>query len=403
VKREELKNSESKLTVDHHCYFDRNEVANTLYWKFGDWNSAKGRESLARGTLESARNTDCFCPAGTVDTSPKLLAELLCIRTTEEAELLEADERKLFFYENQAVTVYDQACPDGAAPATAQSKKLEHAGPEGHSLCGQHFDGSAFEGSCFSRKDCLNDNIRCIRLGALTTATLYKHCNSVKDSNQVEYGMLDNSDKTEPTYFNLDPAYYDMSRIVTRGSGGALPTKCSVLGTLFNCLERDAAQVAELCRKNKECAAVMGLLETCMASGETLPACIMEQRSNSQLYADLTNAFANSECLAGNVMATSLRFLSESSRVPVMIVAQSAGYGQSPSASITSTSSGKALLGNNNGSSNSPEGDGGLSAGAVGGIIAGVASVGILGAVAVTHIKRTRAKNEMKQIEVPDL
>lgn len=269
-------------------------------------------------------------------------------------------------------------------------------------MCGQHFDGSGGEGSCWSGDDCLNDRIRCIRLGALTTATLYKHCNSVEDSIQVEYAMLDNSDKTEPTYFNLDPAYYDMSRIVTRGSGGALPTRCSVLGTLFNCLERDAAQVAELCRKNKECAAVMGLLETCMASGETLPACIMEQRSNSQLYADLTNAFANSECLAGNVMATSLRSLSESA-VHVMLGVQVPAYAQSPTASITSTSSGPALLRNNNDLPQSKKGAGGLSAGALGGIIAGVAGVGILGAVAVTHIKRTRAKNGMKNMEMPEL
>jgi len=390
------------LTVDHHCYFDR-DAADKMYWKFGDWNSAKGKDSLARGTLESAGNTDCFCPAGTVDTSPKLLAEAECIRTMAQAELFEADERKQFFYENQAVMVYDQACPDGAEPANAQSKKLEHTGPEGHSMCGQHFEGSGKAGSCYSGVDCLNDRIRCIRVGALTTAQLYKHCNSVDDAGQVKYGMLDNSNNIMPTYFNVDPAYYDLSRIVTRGSGGAPPTKCSVLGTLFNCMERDASQVAALCRNNKECAAVMDLLETCMVSGETLSACIMEQRSNSQLYADLTNAFVNSKCNAGDVMATSLRVLAES-RVHVILGVQSAGHSQSSTASVTSTSFGEAFLRNNNDDrTQSLKGAGGLSPGALGGIIAGVAGVGILGAVALTHIKRTRAKEGLKQMEMPEL
>jgi hypothetical protein len=208
-------NSESEFTVDHHCYLDR-DAADKLYWKFGDWHSAKGKESVARGTLGSAGNTDCYCPAGMVDTSPKLLAELECIRTTEEAELLEhTNERKQFFYENQAVMVYDQACPDGAAPANAQSKKLEHSGPEGYSMCGQHFDGSGGAGSCYMGDSCLNDRIRCIRVGALTTATLYKHCNSVGDAVQMEYAMLDNSNDMTPSYFNLDSAYYDVSRIMT--------------------------------------------------------------------------------------------------------------------------------------------------------------------------------------------
>jgi hypothetical protein len=397
-------NSESELTTDHHCYLDRN-AADKSYWKFGDWDSAEGEASLARGTLESAGNTDCFCPAGTVDTSPKLEAELDCIRDTEDAEMDGADDRKLFFYDSQAVIVYDQACPDGVLPASYRSKKFEHSGPEGHSLCAQHFDNSDGEGSCASPNPfegtCVNDKPRCIRIGALTSAKLYKHCQCVNCEGQVEYTELDNSEGTTFKYFNIDSQYYDTSRIVTTGSGGSSPTQCTVLGTLFNCLERDAPVAADLCRKDTECAAVMDLLEQCMASGETLPACIMEQRSNSQLYADLTNAFVNSECNAGNVMSTSLRSLTESG-VQVMLGAQMPGYAQSSTGSITSTSGGAAFLNNNNNLPTSSDAAG-LSAGALGGIIAGVAGVGILGAVAVTHYKRTRAKEDMKQIEVPDL
>jgi hypothetical protein len=396
-------NSESEeiTGMEHHCFLDRSATANTAYWKFGNWDSANGMASMEGGTFEGTQNTDCFCPAGTVDTSPKLEAELACIQN-EGQRGRGGDDRERFFYANQAVIVYDEPCPDGVLPATYRAKKFEDAGPDGHSLCGAHFENSIGEGSCASPNPfegtCVNDKPRCIRVGALTTAKLYKHCQCTTCEGNQFYTELDNSEGTAPKLFNIDPQHYDTSRIATLGSGGSPTTTCSVLGSLFDCLERDSPIVSDLCRKNTECSGLMDLLDTCVTSGETLPNCIMEQRSNNRLYADVTNGAVNSQCNSGNVMSTSLsldRALAAST-TQVMMAAQSAGYSSTQAGySVTSTSSGSALLNNNNGLPSSPSDDSGLGSAALGGIIAGVAGVAIVGAVAITH--RTRAKKEYQK------
>lgn len=400
-------NSESEEIIgnEHYCYLDlaMSQAERDTYWKFGDWSSAEGVASMNTGTVESNANNDCFCPAGTTDTSPKLEVELDCVKQEGEATLSSGDSRSVFFYQNRAVTVYDKECEsiNGPAGDDYRYRTYEHAGSDGHSLCASHFQdpsGGYFgSGSCASPNPfagpCVNDKVRCVVVGALTKAHLYKHCQCVNCGGQVAYSTLDNSDGVTPKFFNLEAADHDTSRIVTEGSGGSFTPKCRVLGGLFDCLERDAPVVSDLCRKDSDCNDLMDLLETCLSTGESLSDCIASQRSNNEAYADVTNAYSNSGCTQGDVAASGLSLNRQLSSETQINMVQTGLGGNGEYSGYSAQTDGQSTP-------NDSDSGNGLDAAAttavVAGVVGGVAGVAILAAVAFTHHKRAQQGSDAR-------
>jgi len=414
-------NSDSSVAADNHCYLDLT-AADQSYWKFGTWDK-EGKESHAKGTFEAVGNTDCYCPTGTVDTTPKLLQEQQAVdevakELKDEFTAIEDGiqngqidatikpsllKKKWFFY-NQEVVVYDTPCADGKEPKDGRKKPFGIAPQSGHMLCGQHFlnaDGTpSGSGSCAHKSrssTCVNDRVQCVKVGAFTTAELYKHCQCPTCKGNKLYTKLDNSKKSEATYFNIDASFHDTSRIVTKGSG-VISILTSVMGSACDCMKKAASAAVATCQADSSCASLLTSLETCMEKKDgSLTNCLSKEAPTSNLpFAALVNAFANTPCVKGNVEAAAKalmggRRLAIAGSLSVPVVASASGNTGGSAFSVTASASAPATQGGNSISSlttnAAPAASGGVSGGAAAGIAVGcVAAVGLV--VAGVVLKR---------------
>jgi len=248
----------------------------------------------------------------------------------------------------------------------------------------------------------VNDRVQCVKVGAFTTAELYKHCQCPTCKGNKLYTKLDNSKNPKATYFNIDASYHDTSRIVTKGSG-VISILTSVMGSIGDCMKKAASNAVATCKADSDCASLLTSLETCMEKRDgSLANCLKKQAPTSNLpFASLVNAFANTPCVKGNVEAaakalTGSRRLVAAGTMSVPVAASASGNTGGSAFSVTSSASAPATKVtaksvNALSTSASPSASAGVSGGAAAGIAVGcVAAVGLV--VAGVVYKRQQGK-----------
>jgi hypothetical protein len=272
-------NSAVLVGDEHHCYWDRRATAEEqTNWKFGTWD-IEGRMSKSIETQIEDGNTDCFCPAGTVDISKKLEIEDKAKEDFVQGVkdkidiIIDGDSSgitppEVVIWENSnSAYMYDAAgCTEGARKAPLSSIY-------NNVLCGTHWDladGSpSGNGNCnraSAHPTCTNDVVRSIMLPPMTTAKLYKHCNNNFDSpSNTRYPTIENYGLTAKCY-DLDAGTYDTSNIVIEGA--VLKVVANVVGTPADCMETKCMQYVQACRDDAVCAKVLELAEEIATQGE---------------------------------------------------------------------------------------------------------------------------------------
>jgi hypothetical protein len=270
-------NSALLVGDEHHCYWDRKATAaEQPGWKIGTWD-VEGRLSMSIETLFESGNTDCFCPAGTVDISPKILIEEkakedFIAALAQKVEEMKADgdsPSEIALLENSnAAFAYDTTDCNGRTISLSSVYQ--------NTLCGTHWSEGDGKGSCCRGSTCTNDKVRSIMLPPMTTAKTYKHCSSPTAGNQVKYSTIHNFEATAKCV-NLERT--DVSNIVL--GGAVLKVDAKIIGTPADCFESQCMNYVEACRAESTCATLLGQAEGITALGSGFLAAIKDVSTTS--------------------------------------------------------------------------------------------------------------------------
>jgi hypothetical protein len=278
-------NSAVLIGDEHHCYWDRKATAaEQPGWKYGTWD-VEGRLSKSIETQFESGNSDCYCPAGTIDISPKILIEekakedFLAALTAQVEEMKENGESPTeagVLQNSNAALAYDTNGCDGRTISLSSVYQ--------NVLCGTHWSESGGKGSCATSDTCTNDRVRSIRLPAMTTAKIYKHCASPNARGQQQYATIQNFEATEQCF---DLSRTDVSNIILEGAVLKLETK--IIGTPADCFESQCMNYVEVCRAEPACAALLGEAEGLVVLGASFLAAIKDVSTATASNALLQN------------------------------------------------------------------------------------------------------------------
>jgi hypothetical protein len=300
-----------------HCFYDRSATAEQQpHYKQGTWD-VEGRMSKSIETSFENGNEDCYCAAGTVDISKKLIIE----EEAAEEAFKEIDERINGKPEekDQAGNVVTPEVPGIGTPeekvvidnsknlraydgfdCPTDGQYIQLSTNYDNILCGTHFEGSNTHGSCWcgfaptcaaaNHPTCSNDLIRSIMLPPMTTAKLFKHCASEHAGEQIRYPSLENFGTT-PKCFNFkdlnqldgkqltadDPNGYEQLDVsMIQIEGAVLKVKADIVGTISACYESQCVPQMEDCAKDSECGKMMKESEYASAAGENFADAMQE-------------------------------------------------------------------------------------------------------------------------------
>jgi len=254
---------------DHHCYWDRQATAEEQPdWKYGTW-AIEGRLSGSILTHYENGNHDCYCPAGTMDISKKIQVEekakedfvaALVTKVADEASQGTVTPTEKVTIENSgaAKVFITDDCSLGSS--------LSLTSVYDNYMCSTHWDAGELtggKGPCIRGGTCVNDALRSIYLPPMTTAKLFKHCTGEDVDFQIRWPNVDNFG-TEGKCVVL-PTDQQLSMIQLEGN--VLKVEAQVVGSTADCYETECYDLAEVCKADATCKAVLDIAESEVLDG----------------------------------------------------------------------------------------------------------------------------------------